>query len=299
MRDQKERVPIGEYLGWTFLIAGLSYGFVFLATNGIILKGKYLKIVIVLVDTLVGTFSPMHAVYILFRRSNIISGINEFFHRIIFISEIKKTIGIISFFCIPLLIVTMVIGTRTNAPWFIFVLSIPLMVIAGGVEEVGWRGFLQPALEEKLPFIVATLVTATFWMLWHLPLWFIESSSQASFDWNPYMLNLVVDSFILSTIYALTKSLVPCIFYHAWGNALGTIYEWNIFATQPVNKILQIYYLLMVLISITIRIFIRKNTNEPQKKKRLETTFQYVNIKLVKYHRRISSFINSFRHNLP
>lgn len=283
MWDQKERAPIGEYLGWTFLIAGLSYSFIILGLNATIPKSNCLKIVIVLIDTLVGTFSPMYAVYIMLWRNSMISGIKEFIYRIIFISDIKRTIGVTSFFCIPLLIVTMVIGTRTNAPWFMFVLSIPLMVITGGVEEVGWRGYLQPALEKKLPFIVATLVTAVLWMLWHLPLWFIDSSSQASFDWNPYMLNLIVDSFILSTIYAITKSLVPCIIYHAWGNALGAVYEWKIFATQPVNKILLIYYFVMVLLSITARIFIikkRKERNsENQKEKTLVTTCQCVRLK--------------------
>jgi len=260
MWNQKERMPLWEYLGWTFLIAGLSYSFIIWGSNSEIFTSNILKIFIMLVDTLIGTFSPMHAVYIVLRRHGKISGPKELIKRIIYVSNIKRAIGVTLLFCVLLLIVTMFIGTRTDSPWFMFILAIPIMVLAGGVEEVGWRGFLQPALEERLPFIVATLVTAGFWMLWHLPLWLIDASSQARFAFEPYLLNLIADSFILATIYILTKSIVPCIFYHAWGNAIGAIYEWNIFATLPINIILLIYYCIMISVAIVIRVIINRRT---------------------------------------
>lgn len=254
MWNEKERMPLWEYLGWTFLIAGLSYSLIIWGSNYQVFTGTVWKVIIILVDTLIGTFSPMHAVYIVLKRHGKISGVKEFITRILYVANIKRTIGITLLFCLPLLIVTMVIGNRIDSPWFMFLLAIPIMILAGGVEEVGWRGFLQPALEERLPFIVATLATAGFWMLWHLPLWLIDASSQAGFAFEPYMLNLIADSFILATIYMLTKSVVPCIFYHAWGNAIGAIYDWNIFATHPINKILLIYYCIMISITIVIRI---------------------------------------------
>ncbi len=40
----------------------------------------------------------------------------------------------------------------------------------GGMEEPGWRGMMQPTLQSKFSPLVASLIVAVFWSLWHLPL---------------------------------------------------------------------------------------------------------------------------------
>ena len=44
------------------------------------------------------------------------------------------------------------------------------LLIQGGNEEVGWRGFMQPELQKKFSPLVAALIVSVFWSLWHLPL---------------------------------------------------------------------------------------------------------------------------------
>jgi membrane protease YdiL (CAAX protease family) len=44
-------------------------------------------------------------------------------------------------------------------------------LMQGGNEEPGWRGLLQPALQKKMSPLVASLIVAVFWSLWHLPLY--------------------------------------------------------------------------------------------------------------------------------
>lgn len=253
MCDNNKRMPLWEYLGWVLLIAGLSYTFVIWGTRSTLYGNSAFKIVILLVDTLIGTFSPMHAVYIVLRRHRKISGPKPFLKRVLATASPVRAAAITMLFCLPLLLVTMLTGTRTESPWMLFILAVPVMIIAGGVEEVGWRGFLQPALEERLSFIAATLATAGFWMVWHLPLWLIEASSQAKFSFGPYMLNLIADSFILASIYFLTRSVVPCMIYHAWGNALGVAYDWSLFASYPISPGLWIYYAVMIAAALFIR----------------------------------------------
>ncbi|MAT42130.1 MAG: hypothetical protein CL609_07295 [Anaerolineaceae bacterium] len=41
----------------------------------------------------------------------------------------------------------------------------------GGMEEPGWRGFLQPELQKRFSPLVAALIVSVFWSLWHLPLY--------------------------------------------------------------------------------------------------------------------------------
>jgi len=43
--------------------------------------------------------------------------------------------------------------------------------IATGLgEEIGWRGFLAPALVERMGFTCGALVTGAIWGLWHMPI---------------------------------------------------------------------------------------------------------------------------------
>jgi membrane protease YdiL (CAAX protease family) len=53
----------------------------------------------------------------------------------------------------------------------LFLLAFTLTALArGGMEEPGWRGLLQPALQNTFSPLLASLIVALFWSLWHLPL---------------------------------------------------------------------------------------------------------------------------------
>jgi membrane protease YdiL (CAAX protease family) len=53
----------------------------------------------------------------------------------------------------------------------LYALTFGLTLLAlGGNEEAGWRGFLQPALQQRFSPLVAALIVSLFWSLWHLPL---------------------------------------------------------------------------------------------------------------------------------
>ncbi len=53
----------------------------------------------------------------------------------------------------------------------LFLLAFTLTALArGGMEEPGWRGMLQPALQHTFSPLIASLIVAVVWSLWHLPL---------------------------------------------------------------------------------------------------------------------------------
>lgn len=95
-------------------------------------------------------------------------------------------------------------------------------LLFGGIEEIGWRYFFQPALQEKLTYLVSTLYTFLAWSLWHL-LYFYIDGSLATIHFLPFLLGLLSNCFILSAIYTNTRSLWLCVMTHALINALSQL----------------------------------------------------------------------------
>jgi len=58
-------------------------------------------------------------------------------------------------------------------------------VLAGPLsEELGWRGFAQDRLQARMSPLVSSLVVATFWWAWHLPLFFMAGTTQS--EWGVF-----------------------------------------------------------------------------------------------------------------
>lgn len=64
--------------------------------------------------------------------------------------------------------VSLVLVLRDILPVMVIGIFISLMSALG--EEIGWRGFLVPALYERLGLNKTLLISGLFWCCWHLPL---------------------------------------------------------------------------------------------------------------------------------
>jgi membrane protease YdiL (CAAX protease family) len=57
------------------------------------------------------------------------------------------------------------------------VVGVGLLVVVGALgEEIGWRGFALPALQRRFSPLVASLILAGLWALWHVPLFFVVAT---------------------------------------------------------------------------------------------------------------------------
>jgi uncharacterized protein len=74
-------------------------------------------------------------------------------------------------------------------------------VLFGGLEEVGWRGYLLPRLQPAVGPLVASVVIGLVWALWHAPLFLLASTSQASFSPVWFTLHAVALSLVLTWVY--------------------------------------------------------------------------------------------------
>jgi membrane protease YdiL (CAAX protease family) len=78
------------------------------------------------------------------------------------------------------------------SPGFIFHVSavlqlLPLLVVGSMAEELGWRGYALPRLQSRFTPLVASLLLGCFWALWHLPLFLVAASAQASVPFPLYL----------------------------------------------------------------------------------------------------------------
>jgi len=102
------------------------------------------------------------------------------------------------------------------------ILSIPLMIIFGGLEELGWRYILQKQLQKRFYLEVATSITAIVWAIWHLPLFFIYGTAQNNLSFILFTIMVFGMSFALTSIYYISNSIWLCILFHSSINALSS-----------------------------------------------------------------------------
>ena len=105
------------------------------------------------------------------------------------------------------------------------VLLVQVFLIGGGNEELGWRGFALPRLQEGYTDLTASLVIGVLWFLWHLPLFFVEGSSQVGVPLYYYGVAVVALSVVFTWLYNKTdRSVLLPMVLHASVNTGGILY---------------------------------------------------------------------------
>jgi membrane protease YdiL (CAAX protease family) len=112
-------------------------------------------------------------------------------------------------------------GTRAAAN---LALNLPILMAAGFLasagEEIGWRGYLQPRLEQAgLPAPFA--IVGVLWALFHVPIMWLagyEPSRLSPRGFALFAANCISDSYIWWRASAAVGSLAPAIWFHAFHN---------------------------------------------------------------------------------
>lgn len=247
-KSEQKKEPITAFLGWLLLISFVVQVALFLlepysiayAENGILTPGYAVYAVIGL---LFSTPAPVIALFIVLRREEKIS-VREFLKRFLSTPRPVSTVLITGGFCLAAFVVALLYGEPNGAPWYLMPLGCIIMLpFVGFAEETGWRGFLQPALEKRLPFPVATLVVAVIWWAWHLPIWLMPSSDHYGDSLIGFGITILVWAFAAAAIYRATKSVFACAFYHAFINSIGAIWDWNsLFDAFPKQAGMWVYF---------------------------------------------------------
>ena len=191
------------------------------------------------VVVIIGAFAPLLAAITLIARDGGRKGIKAFFGRALDFHI--KPVYIIIALALPLLIhvlahyLALALGldvAQTLFPSEISVspviLAIPyfflMLVIGGGQEEFGWRGYAQEPLQEKIGVIPASLVIGVIWGIWHLPLWFMAGDLHSAYSFLAFVMMTTSISLIYAWLYKSSgKKLIVVMFFHAMSNTAAPL----------------------------------------------------------------------------
>lgn len=93
-------------------------------------------------------------------------------------------------------------------------------------EEIGWRGFALPRLQQGHSALTATLILGVVWAFWHLPAFFYKDTYVAMglvTGFPLFLLSILAASLVFTWLYNSTRgSLLMVILFHALFDFLST-----------------------------------------------------------------------------
>ena len=102
-----------------------------------------------------------------------------------------------------------------SRPWIIFPTILFMMVLGGGQEEFGWRGYALDILQNRWGALSASVVLGAIWGIWHLPLFFIVRTGQYYMPFWAFLLTSPALSVLMTWVYNSTrKSLFAAWLFH-------------------------------------------------------------------------------------
>lgn len=98
-----------------------------------------------------------------------------------------------------------------------------LSIVFGGLEELGWRGYLLPQLLKVLSPFKANLMVASLWIVWHVPLFFLPGAAQYQTNFIIFALGLLTLSNLMTYLWLKTQSVALAIVVHASFNTMAAL----------------------------------------------------------------------------
>jgi len=94
-------------------------------------------------------------------------------------------------------------------------------------EEYGWRGFALDRLQSRWNALTASLVLGFLWGLWHLPLHFMNGTTQEVIPVVEFILKQMVGAIFFTWIYNNTnRNVFLAILMHAVWNVFGGLFPY-------------------------------------------------------------------------
>lgn len=206
---------------------------------------------------ILGAFAPSLTGIFLTLRSKNREEIRDFWNRAFYFKRIpiKWLIGITLIY--PVLnIVTYIIDRLTGAAPLIIdnntfgsvpgILGFIIFMLLGGplAEELGWRGYILDRFQNRWSPFKSSIYLGAIWIVWHIPLFFIEGTSQNnmglfSIEFLLWSAQTMALSVIITWVYNNTnRSTLGSVLIHFYMNSLFTIFAGEDFKLSLLHQVI-------------------------------------------------------------
>lgn len=137
------------------------------------------------------------------------------------------------------------------------------LLLTGGNEELGWRGFMQPRLQRSYSAVTAAVVVGVVWTIWHLPLHVFLPSLSNGFTTLGVISRLatVPIAIIFAWLYNATDgSVIVAMLFHAGWNTSETLLPVHFGSPDPSTVLLVRSARVATMLVVVILLLIAHNT---------------------------------------
>lgn len=107
--------------------------------------------------------------------------------------------------------------------------TFPIALLAtGGNEEIGWRGYMLPQLQQTYSALSASVLVGLVWLVWHVPSDVLLTALGSGTVWSPgriaMRLAVIPLAVILTWLYNSSRgSVLVAMLFHAGWNSFGIL----------------------------------------------------------------------------
>lgn len=114
-----------------------------------------------------------------------------------------------------------------SSPIALIPLFIIMFLFGGGLgEEIGWRGYALDRIQTKLSALAASLFLGVFWIVWHLPVFFLSGTNQSLVPFWLFTVAVVPLGVMMTWVYNNTnQSIFAAAFFHTIGNLAHELFR--------------------------------------------------------------------------
>jgi membrane protease YdiL (CAAX protease family) len=109
-------------------------------------------------------------------------------------------------------------------PAMIMPVGMLIWLLGAYPEEYGWRGYALDRVQAMFSPLSASLILGLTWGLWHLPLHFIDGTTQAVIPVAEFIMQTIILSVLYTWLYNGSRgSIFVASLFHTMGNLTGAV----------------------------------------------------------------------------
>lgn len=205
---------------------------------------------------------PMLLAFVFMRISGEVSGAWEFVRRAFTFRE--KWYAYAAAIAVPLLYygVSLLLGnvTFTGSAFAAALAYFPWTLLQGGLEEVGWRWYLQERIDIRNSFPLKMLVISLVWFVWHFPIYRLPWITAGSSNYLVFYLMILGNTFTFGAVKEFSRGSIPCIAAHMLIDTMAVL----MLVESDLPKIVILCGVEVLLSALAVHMFRRKRASRSQ-----------------------------------